>query len=237
MSEYFCSKKLKKNRNKHESQVKFGNIQAAHGWQTSLHKFGNSANQFWIAYAENYCQNWAKRATLSASKGKYNKHWSQSNKLHIKSMAIKWPLARHRQMFAQKRKGGRQRERLRWRWTHTSCRICVARTLAVAVKKSQPLGTRWGCLQRLTVTLASPHHLLLLLLVPKLQMARHQCEWVQANVAALPKWAATFWGHTSLEANLKPEKSQVLEGRVCQCCKPLTKTLLIPLQLVHVCST
>lgn len=139
-----------------------------------------------------------------------------------------------------------ERERERARWTHTSCRICVARTLAVAVKKSQPLGTRWGCLQRLTVTLGSPHQLLLLLLlVTKLQMARHQCEWVQANVAALPKWAATFWGHTSLEANLKPEKSQAEKlpeegsagGRGCQCCKPLTKTLLIPLQLVHVCST
>lgn len=91
--------------------------QAAHGWKTSLKKFGNSANQFWIAYAENYCQNRAKRATLSASKGKYNKHWSQSNKLHIKSMAIKWPLARHRQMFAQKRKGGRQRKGEReWEW-------------------------------------------------------------------------------------------------------------------------
>lgn len=40
----------------------------------------------------------------------------------------------------------REMERVseREREMDTRCRICVARTLAVAVKKSQPLGTRWG---------------------------------------------------------------------------------------------
>lgn len=106
----------------------------------------------------------------------------------------------------------------------TRCRICVARTLAVAVKKSQPLGTRWGCLQ-------SPDWLgLWLALTLPAPPAPTQCsdkvtdgqtsvrmsitgryelmELAACLPACLPssKWAATFWGHTSLEANLKLEK-------------------------------